>query len=237
MSQRYDIAHATGTPLRVLTPDTVPGMLGEENICGDDHALVIGDADASAFAVVGSREQLHAFARRVAVTVADLGPDDTPDPAPATREGTPGPTAAESGQTRPHDVTWTLSVDAQDPLDAARRALAMHRDPTSWATVFTVTDADGDHSVDLDPDGIGVTPDADDTDNPEPSCTPLPRTARQTDWEQLARQAADFTARYQKAVDAFRVPAEDGQDPSEADIDPARYEAYDEMRADWAKQP
>lgn len=147
MSQRYEITNATDTPLRILTPDTAPAILGEDNICG--HALVIGYANASAFAVVGSREQLHDFARRVADTVADLGHDNTRGPVP--------------------------------------------------------------------------------------SCTPLPRTARQTDWEQLARQAADFTTRYQRAVDAFRIPAEDGQDPSEADIDPDRYEAYDEMRADWGE--
>jgi hypothetical protein len=43
-------------------------------------------------------------------------------------------------------VTWTIDLDADSPESAADQALAIHRDPQSSATVFTVTDMD-DHSV------------------------------------------------------------------------------------------
>ncbi|MEU9072111.1 hypothetical protein AB0D60_35160 [Streptomyces sp. NPDC048306] len=55
-------------------------------------------------------------------------------------------------------VRWDIDVDACDPVDAARKALAIQRDPRSWATVFTVRGDDhGGHqvtTVDLDPDGL-----------------------------------------------------------------------------------
>lgn len=58
----------------------------------------------------------------------------------------------------PYHVRWDMDLDARDPVDAARRALAIHRDPRSWATVFTVH---GEHqgapqgvTVDLDPEGL-----------------------------------------------------------------------------------
>ncbi|MET9499551.1 hypothetical protein [Streptomyces sp. NPDC006552] len=64
-------------------------------------------------------------------------------------------------------VTWTIDVeDALDPIDAARRALAVHPHykPTSWATVVTVADDHDEHLVDLDPHGIG-------TEHASPTCT------------------------------------------------------------------
>ena len=33
-------------------------------------------------------------------------------------------------------LTWTIDLDADSPEDAARKALAIHRDPQSLATVF-----------------------------------------------------------------------------------------------------
>jgi hypothetical protein len=55
-------------------------------------------------------------------------------------------------------VCWDIDLEASDPVDAARKALAIHRDPRSWALVFTVH---GEHqgapqvvTVDLDPEGI-----------------------------------------------------------------------------------
>ncbi|MFF7764330.1 hypothetical protein [Streptomyces griseorubiginosus] len=55
-------------------------------------------------------------------------------------------------------VRWDIDLDASDPVDAARKALAIQRDPGSWATVFTVH---GEHqgapqvaTVDLDPEGL-----------------------------------------------------------------------------------
>lgn len=55
-------------------------------------------------------------------------------------------------------VSWDIDLDASDPVDAARKALAIQRDPGSWATVFTVR---GEHqgaaqvaTVDLDPEGL-----------------------------------------------------------------------------------
>lgn len=40
-------------------------------------------------------------------------------------------------------VTWTIDLDADSPEDAARRALAIHRNPESWATHFEVRDNKG----------------------------------------------------------------------------------------------
>ena len=35
-------------------------------------------------------------------------------------------------------VTWSIDIDADSPVEAARKALAIHRDPESIADVFTV---------------------------------------------------------------------------------------------------
>ena len=45
-------------------------------------------------------------------------------------------------------VSWFIDVEAQTPMDAAREALAMQRDPESIATVFTVQDLSGAVCVD-----------------------------------------------------------------------------------------
>lgn len=47
-------------------------------------------------------------------------------------------------------VEWLIELDAEDAVDAARQALAIHRDPDSIATVFTVTDNAGGVSVEID---------------------------------------------------------------------------------------
>lgn len=36
-------------------------------------------------------------------------------------------------------VTWTIDIDAKTPWAAAHKALAIHRNPESIATVFDVT--------------------------------------------------------------------------------------------------
>ena len=46
-------------------------------------------------------------------------------------------------------VTWTIDLDADSPEDAARLALAIHRNPQSLATVFDVVDPQ-DRSVMVD---------------------------------------------------------------------------------------
>ncbi|MYS39654.1 hypothetical protein K388_07190 [Streptomyces sp. KhCrAH-43] len=51
-----------------------------------------------------------------------------------------------------YEITWTIDLDAAGPVDAARKALTTHRNPTSWATVFTVRGAGQMVTVDLDPD-------------------------------------------------------------------------------------
>ncbi|MEV5204381.1 hypothetical protein [Streptomyces sp. NPDC053720] len=51
-------------------------------------------------------------------------------------------------------VTWTIDLDADSPVHAARKALALHRDRLSWATVFTVQGDTGTVTVDLDPDHL-----------------------------------------------------------------------------------
>jgi len=40
-------------------------------------------------------------------------------------------------------VVWTIELDADSPEDAARKALAVHRDPGSHATHFEVIDRRG----------------------------------------------------------------------------------------------
>lgn len=55
-------------------------------------------------------------------------------------------------------VRWDIDLEACDPVDAARKALAIQRDPRSWATVFTVhSEHQGGPqvaTVDLDPEGL-----------------------------------------------------------------------------------
>lgn len=50
---------------------------------------------------------------------------------------------------RTYVVEWTIHVDADNPEDAAKQALAMQRDPDSTATVFIVTGDDGAALIDL----------------------------------------------------------------------------------------
>jgi hypothetical protein len=53
-------------------------------------------------------------------------------------------------------VEWSCEIEADDPVEAARMALEMHRDPTSTATVFTVIGTDMTSTeVDLDVVGLG----------------------------------------------------------------------------------
>jgi hypothetical protein len=48
-------------------------------------------------------------------------------------------------------VSWTIDIDAGTPEEAAREAVATHRDPDSIASVFDVTGEDGKTvEVDLD---------------------------------------------------------------------------------------
>lgn len=51
---------------------------------------------------------------------------------------------------REYHVEWTIQVDADSAEDAARKALAIQRDPDSIATVFKVYDTDNGESVDID---------------------------------------------------------------------------------------
>jgi hypothetical protein len=48
-----------------------------------------------------------------------------------------------------YKVAWVIDVAADSPEDVARQALEIMRDPTSIATVLTVTDEQG-KSVDFD---------------------------------------------------------------------------------------
>lgn len=43
-----------------------------------------------------------------------------------------------------YSISWNVEIDAETPVHAAFAALALQRDPTSWATVFTVHTDDGD---------------------------------------------------------------------------------------------
>ncbi len=48
-----------------------------------------------------------------------------------------------TNDSREHTVVWTIELDAVSPEDAARKALAIQRDPGSWATHFEVRDPGG----------------------------------------------------------------------------------------------
>lgn len=50
-------------------------------------------------------------------------------------------------------VTWSMSIEADDPVDAAQQALGIHRDPQSIATVFVVELVGDAVTVDLHSDG------------------------------------------------------------------------------------
>lgn len=41
-------------------------------------------------------------------------------------------------------VEWSMEIDADSPEEAARKALAIHRDPESVASVFDVYDEAGE---------------------------------------------------------------------------------------------
>ncbi len=41
-------------------------------------------------------------------------------------------------------VTWSMPIEADDPVDAAQQALGIHRNPSSIATVFIVEFDDPD---------------------------------------------------------------------------------------------
>lgn len=46
-------------------------------------------------------------------------------------------------------VVWEIDITADDPIEAAKYALNIQRDPCSWATVFDVYDENGCHKVDV----------------------------------------------------------------------------------------
>lgn len=99
---------------------------------------------------------------RDGVTITDpaqLHTPQEPGETPCPHQNAPDDAEPDSGQTRSYHVTWTIDVEAVDPTDAARQALACQRDLRSWATVFTVTDGQEEHIVDLDPGGQGTDPD------------------------------------------------------------------------------
>ncbi|MEU3708374.1 hypothetical protein AB0E82_39560 [Streptomyces anulatus] len=51
-------------------------------------------------------------------------------------------------------ITWEIDLAARSEADAARKALAIQRDPGSWATVYTVRGDDRTVFVDLDPEHL-----------------------------------------------------------------------------------
>jgi hypothetical protein len=67
---------------------------------------------------------------------------------------------------------------------------------------------------------------------PAPPEDPAQRLAA---YDQLAVSARDFLARFHAEIDGYRLPAEEGENPEDADIDPDQYEAYDECRADYGE--
>jgi hypothetical protein len=49
-----------------------------------------------------------------------------------------------------YTVRWEIVIDADSPRDAARKALAIHRDPDSTATVFEILGINGEPNVLID---------------------------------------------------------------------------------------
>lgn len=56
-----------------------------------------------------------------------------------------------------YQATWQINVDAETPVDAAKTALEIQRDPTSTATVFTVV-SDTGKSTEVDLQELGEVP-------------------------------------------------------------------------------
>lgn len=51
-----------------------------------------------------------------------------------------------------YEVRWRFDIeDAEDMLDAARQALAVQRDPESWATIFDVREKGTEEWTAVDP--------------------------------------------------------------------------------------
>ncbi|CAC36529.1 hypothetical protein PV411_30345 [Streptomyces sp. NRRL_B-16638] len=67
---------------------------------------------------------------------------------------------------------------------------------------------------------------------PAPPDDPVQRLAA---YDQLAVSARDFLDRFHSKINGYRLPAEEGENPEDTDIDPAQYEAYDECRADYGE--
>ena len=53
------------------------------------------------------------------------------------------------GDASEYYIAWDITLLAKNSVDAARKALAIHRDPQSIATVFDVTGPRGTTRVDL----------------------------------------------------------------------------------------
>lgn len=49
-----------------------------------------------------------------------------------------------------YTVTWTIDLEANSPVDAARKALEIQRDPGSIATFFTVMGNLSSKTIDVD---------------------------------------------------------------------------------------
>jgi hypothetical protein len=55
-------------------------------------------------------------------------------------------------------ITWEMDIDADSPIDAARQALKIQRDPDSIANVFDITDEAGTtERIDLEDAGTAFT--------------------------------------------------------------------------------
>lgn len=61
----------------------------------------------------------------------------------------------------------------------------------------------------------------------------MDNTERVAKLETLAMQAHDFLNEYEQGLNKFRLPATEGHEPEDMDIDPKQMDAYDEYRADW----
>lgn len=62
-------------------------------------------------------------------------------------------------------VNWTIGIiEAEDPIDAAKKTLAIQRDPESIATVFEVTDCATRTKTVVDLDEVEGTDDSESED-------------------------------------------------------------------------
>ncbi|MGP3950820.1 hypothetical protein, partial [Streptomyces sp. 7N604] len=126
----------TGVPAPSPAPVPAPGPRDASIVTGphdDARRQWAVSAATSTLVLAADREAAESFADgRPHLTVVSRLPGQDWQPVAL-------PAPAGQGE---YEVTWCIQLSASSPQDAARRALASHRDPGSIACVYEVTRAD-----------------------------------------------------------------------------------------------